>query len=95
VAVRVAHVLASSRHSLISSLSVFGSGGGFGQNPQPQPQQANSMFGNLASNPNPNPNPNPAPAPAPAPGGSTFGLSLVSHFNPLLTGIFIRHLCEW
>lgn len=49
---------------------MFGSGPGFGQNPQPQQQpqsqQANSMFGNLASNPNP----------TPAAGGSTFGLSI-------------------
>ena len=48
---------------LILCYSVFGSGGGFGQNPQQQPPQANSMFGNIASNPNP----------TPATGSSTFG----------------------
>lgn len=69
-------------HSFHRALSnsfylVFGSGGGFGQNPQQQPQPpANSMFGNLTSNPNP----------TPPTGGSTFGLSLSYLLGVLLTG---------
>ncbi|KAH8999152.1 nucleoporin autopeptidase-domain-containing protein [Lactarius akahatsu] len=55
---------------------VFGSGPGFGQTPQQQPQQANSMFGNLASNPNP----------TPAAGGSTFGAFGGGTANPSMFG---------
>jgi len=58
-----------------SFYSVFGSGGGFGSNPQQQPQPANSMFGNITSNPNP----------TPPTGGSTFGLSLAYRLGVLLT----------
>jgi len=71
------HVLLSSHRAFSNSFySVFGSGGGFGQNPQQQPQPANSMFGNLTSNPNP----------TPPTAGSTFGLSLSYRLGILLTG---------
>ena len=76
-------MLFNSSHVLLSSAwsncfhQVFGSGGGFTQNPPQQPQQANSMFGNLTSNPNP----------TPATGGSTFGLSpSILCLSALLTG---------